>query len=367
MVSEKGKLLSIIVPVYNVERFLPSCLDSLLAQNIEASEYDIICVNDGSTDNSLAVLQSYAQKYENVIVVDKPNGGVSSARNAGLKLSPHGQYVWFIDADDWIARNSLGIIKESIERYSPSVIQVHYDWIKAEWRIKECLEKALDISNVHYSVHSNLFMKYDGAWSTIIQKDLLLKYDHTFREDLHYGEDILFIRDLFDTMRLSTENAECNYKIVHLNDEVIYYYRMHDESAMRTSWIKNRQKYAMAMLQLARTNTERMQDRTKPSWYTEQYEELFCQRMYNYLIHWLPGLHINILEHMAQLRQEKLYPLPASMCKKMYEEFTQNSDFADTIKYMYICMVLRCSWLYPLYYWQMKRKYIRQVTQAGAK
>ena len=76
--------ISIIIPVYNVERYLGKCLDSCLSQNLRGNEYEIIVVNDGSPDNCHKIIEDYKIKYSNIIVINKPNGGLSSARNAGL-------------------------------------------------------------------------------------------------------------------------------------------------------------------------------------------------------------------------------------------------------------------------------------------
>lgn len=124
-------MFSIIVPVYNTGKFLANCLDSLLEQDIPRSEYEIICVNDGSTDNSLSILQEYARNNENVVVVDKHNEGVSVARNVGLDHAK-GEYVWIIDSDDWIVRNCFSFLKNSILEHNPSVVQVYLDYIKAQ-------------------------------------------------------------------------------------------------------------------------------------------------------------------------------------------------------------------------------------------
>ena len=119
-------LLSVIVPVYNTEKYIGNCLDSLLEQDIDKEKYEIICINDGSTDDSLSVLQKYADNYDNILLIDKPNEGVSVSRNLGLDKAK-GRYVWFIDADDWVARNCMGVIAQEIENDNPSVLQVHFD------------------------------------------------------------------------------------------------------------------------------------------------------------------------------------------------------------------------------------------------
>ncbi len=95
------KRLSIIVPVYNVEQYLLRCLDSLFFQDLEESEFEVVIVNDGSPDNSLAIAEDFAKLHSNVKVVSRPNGGLSAARNTGLEQAI-GKYVWFVDSDDFI-------------------------------------------------------------------------------------------------------------------------------------------------------------------------------------------------------------------------------------------------------------------------
>lgn len=91
--------ISIILPVYNTEKYLEKCLDSLVNQSYK--DIEIVCVNDGSTDQSLIILEKYALEDTRIVIVNKENGGLSSARNAGLEVI-HGEYVMFVDSDDWI-------------------------------------------------------------------------------------------------------------------------------------------------------------------------------------------------------------------------------------------------------------------------
>lgn len=105
--------LSIIIPVYNVARFLSKCLDSCLQQDLPYDEYEIVVVNDGSTDNSVSIVEEYTKKYFNIRLINRLNGGLSAARNTGLKEAK-GEYVWFIDSDDWIEKNCLSILMEKL-------------------------------------------------------------------------------------------------------------------------------------------------------------------------------------------------------------------------------------------------------------
>lgn len=104
--------LSIILPVYNVEAYIGKCLNSILIDNTFCGE--VICVNDGSTDNSFSILQQYAQRYPNVQIVSQPNAGLSVARNVGLKKAT-GDYVFFVDSDDWIFPHTLQQIMDKID------------------------------------------------------------------------------------------------------------------------------------------------------------------------------------------------------------------------------------------------------------
>ena len=106
--------ISFIVPVYNTEKYLYACLDSLLDQDLSPDEYEIICINDGSTDNSLAVLKKYEAENKNIFVINQRNSGVCQARNAGL-LKTKGEYIWFIDSDDIIEKHSLKRLKAVID------------------------------------------------------------------------------------------------------------------------------------------------------------------------------------------------------------------------------------------------------------
>lgn len=101
--------LSIIIPVYNTEAYLPRCLSSCLEQDIPSEEYEIVIVNDGSTDGSPEIAREAASSRTNVRLISRENGGLSRARNTGLAAAK-GEYVWFVDSDDYIARNCLGTL-----------------------------------------------------------------------------------------------------------------------------------------------------------------------------------------------------------------------------------------------------------------
>ena len=101
-----SKILSIIIPVYNVEAFIERCLKSVEDQDLSLNEYEVISVNDGSTDCSLDILNRLSSHYHNIKIISQENKGLSEARNTGLKHAT-GKYIMFVDSDDWIEKNCL--------------------------------------------------------------------------------------------------------------------------------------------------------------------------------------------------------------------------------------------------------------------
>lgn len=114
--------LSVIVPVYNVENFLPRCLDSLLRQGLEAEEYEVICVNDGSPDHSAAILAEYEAKHSDIFkVITQENQGLGGARNTGTAQA-QGEYVTYLDSDDYVIDNAYAYLLERFCQDEPDVL-----------------------------------------------------------------------------------------------------------------------------------------------------------------------------------------------------------------------------------------------------
>lgn len=175
--------LSIIIPVYNVEKYLAECLDSCLNQGLPAEDYEILCVNDGSPDGSAEILSAYERRYPNIRVLTKENGGVSSARNLGLDHA-QGDYVWFVDADDVIIQESLGLfyeqakISEFPDRMKMLAFEF-YDEFSSEI-INEPKNEPLDGGD-------NLITLSLLSLKRIQERSL------RFQAGIYYGEDTLFL------------------------------------------------------------------------------------------------------------------------------------------------------------------------------
>ena len=113
--------LSIILPTYNMEKYLERCLDSVINQDIKKTDYEIIIINDESTDNSLQIAQKYALKHRNIIIHSKKNGGLGAARNTGLEIAK-GEYIYFLDTDDYITENSLSSIIKIVKDHELEIL-----------------------------------------------------------------------------------------------------------------------------------------------------------------------------------------------------------------------------------------------------
>ena len=209
--------LSFIVPIYNTEEYLGECLDSLLNQDITKDDYEIICVNDGSTDGSLEILRSYAQQYHNIRVIDKVNEGVSVARNTGLDAAI-GDYIWMVDSDDFIKPNSLGIIRKELLTKEPDRLKV------GTYTFNDTLndEEKNAINDNTLCVNSHF---YD---SIVCGSVLLREFIHknncgVFYPDIAYGEDSIFMFEIV------INKPKC-FEL----DIPIYFYRNRTDSATTT-------------------------------------------------------------------------------------------------------------------------------------
>lgn len=208
--------LSIIVPVFNVERYLSECLDSLIDQDIADREYEIICVNDGATDGSGAILEQYRSRCRNLVIVEKENGGLSSARNAGLDAA-RGDYIWFVDSDDFVQPNILRKLYDCVAASDCDrlVFENVYEY-KDKLTEDEYAERACGklMPNTKYG---------DGvAWSSLIRRSLIEDRHLRFHKDIPcYGEDLVFNYQL---NIVPYRKACC--------DSLVYYYRRRSGSIM---------------------------------------------------------------------------------------------------------------------------------------
>ena len=169
---------SIIIPAYNAERYIKQCLDSILQNSKESlSKTEIIVINDGSTDNTLKILESYNQ-HKNIKIHTTKNQGVSAARNFGISLAK-GEWVTFIDADDTVNSNFSKVVSLVENSRSSFIIFSNYD-------IETTDKKILTTQTLQSSMYLS------GPWSKVYNRQFLVKHKILFEKDILMGEDMLF-------------------------------------------------------------------------------------------------------------------------------------------------------------------------------
>ncbi|MGL5568829.1 MAG: glycosyltransferase family 2 protein [Cetobacterium sp.] len=168
--------ISIVVPVYNVEKYLKRCIDSILAQTFK--EFELIIINDGASDNSSKILDEYSKIDERIKVIHKKNEGCSAARNDGIKLSK-AEYIGFVDGDDYI---------------EPKMYEKLYNQIKKNENV-DMIECGVKINNLLTKEKEIILPKvYSSAvWSKLFKLKIIKKYNIYFPMNTYMGEDLAFI------------------------------------------------------------------------------------------------------------------------------------------------------------------------------
>ncbi|MDY5858658.1 MAG: glycosyltransferase [Porphyromonas sp.] len=194
-------LISVIVPVYNVEAYLPQCLDSLVGQTYP--HLDIILVNDGSPDNSLAICENYAARDERIRVVSRPNGGLSAARNTGLELVT-GQYVSFVDSDDWLELDTYERCVEALAKYPElDVLSFGYRYERATGTELVERPERLYRGREYLQGYTQNFKRYQAVvWERIYRASLL--------SSLRFEEGLLH-EDEYFTLQLLARHPEATW------------------------------------------------------------------------------------------------------------------------------------------------------------
>lgn len=227
--------VSIIIPVYNSERTLERCLDSVINQTYKNIE--ILIVNDGSKDKSLEIMKEYQKKDNRIMVINQENKGLSGARNAGLDKAT-GEYVTFIDSDDYIKAN---LIKDTIEifnRYNCDVVRNNYELAYKDGNTKYRKElyeenEILSINEKKEELIKNILLGkvQSYSWLLTIKKEILDKNSLKFDEDIFFMEDIVFLIRLIFFIK----------NIYFMSEPKYYYYQSNENSLTKDSkkYIKN--------------------------------------------------------------------------------------------------------------------------------
>lgn len=194
--------VSVIVPVYNVERYIRKCLESLVNQTLY--DIEIIVVNDGSTDLSKNIIEEYTNQYSNVKYYKKENGGLSDARNYGMQYAT-GEYIAFLDADDYIDAKTYEIMYEKAKKENSDIVECNFYWVYGKRKKKDIGEK--------YDGTNEMMEKARViAWNKLYKRELLEQTKIEFPKGLQY-EDVEFFYKLVPYVE----------KVSFVKEPLIYY------------------------------------------------------------------------------------------------------------------------------------------------
>lgn len=204
------ELISVIVPVYNVEKYLPRCIDSILKQTYKNIE--ILLIDDGSTDMSPLICDRYASKFKNISVYHKKNGGISSARNYGLdRISKKSNYIAFVDSDDFINPKMYEILYDSLTEYNCDISVCNFSKVYDENCVENISNNITTVTMKEYmNSYFDDFFRSNVVWNKLYKvgcvKDIRFKEGKIY-EDIFYSPQVI-----------------CKANKIVINESNLYYY-----------------------------------------------------------------------------------------------------------------------------------------------
>ena len=224
--SGTAPLVSVVIPVYNVEKYLAECLDSVIGQTLR--EIEIICVNDGSTDSSAAIAEEYVRRDSRVKLISQPNGGLSAARNTGMKAAK-GEYIYFLDSDDYLTANAL---EELYRQSKEQELDILYFGAESFYENDELREKHKKLAEYYYR------KKTDGAVGSEAAMKMFLRDNsyrssvpmQFFRRALLEENDLSFLNGIQHEDELFTPLTLCAADKVAVTDANYYQRRVRGDS-----------------------------------------------------------------------------------------------------------------------------------------
>lgn len=329
--KDKAYRLSIIIPAYNVENYIGATLTACLSQDIPYEDYEIICIDDGSTDNTVKKIKEYAEKYSNIKLHTKENSGVSSTRNMGIDLA-QGNYIWFVDSDDLIAENCLKALLEAAEKKQADKLLFGMKHFEKDISFNEN-SRVFEFCCENSRLFNFMFSHGGGGVCRGLYRTGFLKENNIrFSEDIAYSEDVLF-----DFKVLI--NATCCAK----TNDVFYFYRQRAGSAMHSN---NFDKSALSMYLLAKEYRNIAKSDISESW-----QKISLRKSYFAVKALIFSLvqkgDINTAkEYISELKRDGLYPYPflnILFNNKTVKEFIINRvSFLFPLKW-YVLLCVRVS------------------------
>lgn len=214
-------LVSIIIPVYNVEKYLPQCLDSVVNQTYNRIE--VILINDGSPDESDGICRKYADDYRQINYFKRENAGASATRNYGIGIAK-GDYIFFLDSDDYLKEDCIANMVDVAKTDKLVVMGYMIDDMASStvFAPQQYSGSYEDVNGFLHDFHKYFATKFNFPWGKLFRKDIIVKNDIRFIEGMSLSEDVLFNIEYY---------KHCSEGVIVLEDKG-YYYRQSDNSTL---------------------------------------------------------------------------------------------------------------------------------------
>lgn len=293
--------LSFIVPVYNVAPYLRMCVSSLLSQDIPQDQYEIILVEDGSTDSSPEACDEYDRMFENIHAIHQPNGGLSAARNTGIAAAK-GAYICFVDSDDYWQHNVLAGLMAQIERDYLDVLRFKYQNVKEDGEVFNPYKRDHRLENDYSDVPTDGVSFLNSRMNTQCYAVMFI-----LRRDLLTG--CLFTPGIYFEDTDWTPRMLRNANRVASTDTIVYNYLVREGSISRAVDRAKQQKVLDDKIRLIATLQQQAVDLRKSGRYNRWYADMISDTVVS-VIGILSGEFYEDREkYLESLRQLQLYPI----------------------------------------------------------
>ena len=318
--------LSIIIPMYNAEKYIEECLDSILNSNVSKNLYELVIVNDGSKDKSPEIAQNYATKYSNITYLTQENQGQSTARNYGIKTC-QGEYVWCVDADDKLISEQLPKIVGTLDKYKNlDIFAVQLQNVTEEGKYLdiECTQPLVE--------HNRIISGVEAVISGYIPSSVCALIA---RRELFVENNVFFVKGI------THQDVELTYRLMHhakfvmFSDIIPYLYIYHPNSTSKSLVLEKKIKYIKDDIYIIKSFQ-------KLALSFKQDNLLLYKVIYNQSQNVLFSLVYSLYKNkktwrnmgintavITELKKEKLYPIRGkfdSLKKTIFTRFILNSS-----------------------------------------
>jgi len=297
------KQLSFIVPVFNVAPYLSKCLNSLIAQKLDPEEYEIIIINDGSTDESRQIAGEFAGMYNNIQVFDQANNGLSATRNSGFIYAP-GKYIQFVDSDDFLEANVLYPLLVKMEKENLDILRFNYQYVNEQYEVFQPYKNSKKSIDYRDSITDGTSFLTERLGYACYVPQFIFRSELIFKEENHFKKGIYF-EDVEWTPRILVQAK----RVTSVNI-IVYNYLMRQGSITKQVDDSMKRKLLTDKLFLIDSLLEQQNQQSDKRWYQGMITETVVTLMGDIAIHY----YKESVLYISELQKKRIFPLSFYNC-----------------------------------------------------